>query len=162
MSYDYAQAKKMADEIVSVLKPFCVQCEIAGSIRRLKQHDIKDVEIVLVPANAHIFALREKINHQWGAPSIGVFPSKYTKIPGAFDIDIFTCSPETFGLNYFIRTGSDEFAKRALAHWKKITGGGYSEGARLHLKDGTPIATPTEQDVFDALKCPFVPPEKRK
>lgn len=162
MSYDYPQAKKLADEIASSLRPFCKQLEIAGSIRRLKQSGIKDIEIVLVPDMPKLYELRDVINHTWGVPAIGAFPSKYTRIRGAVNIDIFTCDVETFGLNFFIRTGSDSFAMKGLAHWKKITGGGYSEGARLHLKDGTKITTRTEQEVFEALKCPFVPPEKRE
>lgn len=162
MSYDYASAKKMADEIVATLSPFCRQCEIAGSVRRKKPGEIKDIEIVLVPDGQKLHELREVINSKWGKPIIGQFPSRYCRIRGLVNIDIFTCTIDTFGLNLWIRTGPADYVARGLAHWKKITGGGFSHEARLHLKDGTRVTTQTEQQVFNALKCPFLPPEKRR
>lgn len=43
-----AQAKTIAEEIVSTIEPYCERVLIAGSIRRGKA-DVKDIEIVAVP-----------------------------------------------------------------------------------------------------------------
>lgn len=163
MSYDYAHAKKIADDVIAVLKPFCPHfCEVAGSVRRMKQNGIKDVEIVACPDSKQLYEFSDIVNKRFGEPSIGRYPSKYLKIRSALDLDFFFATPETLGLVFFIRTGSAEFAQCALAQWKKITSGGYSHEARLHLADGTKISTPTEEDVFHALKWDYIPPEKRE
>jgi len=44
----YQEAKELADRRQADLAPYCDRIEIAGSVRRLKQTDIKDVEIVCV------------------------------------------------------------------------------------------------------------------
>jgi hypothetical protein len=48
-----------------------------------------------------------------------------------------------------------------LARWKQVTNGGMSRGGRLHLADGTAIATPEEGDVFAACRVVWVPPNER-
>lgn len=151
----------LATGIRNKLLPLCLRCEIAGSIRRKKPSMIKDVEICLVPNPQHLFEIKDLINSAWGKPAIGAFPSKYCRIRAYVNIDFFIPTLPEWGLNFFIRTGSAEFAQRALAHWKKITGGGYSESCQLHYKDGIICPTPEETDVFQALQCKFLPPEKR-
>jgi DNA polymerase/3'-5' exonuclease PolX len=158
MTLDYAL--KSADQIVGCLRLYCHRIEVAGSVRRKKPADIKDIEIVLIPKTSLAGALATMINTQWGRPSIGVWPAKYTKIRSACSIDIFTVTPETWGLLFFIRTGPAEFSHKALTRWKQLTGG-HSEGGRLTNPDGTRIATPEEKDVFAALQWDFIPPEKR-
>lgn len=161
-------AQHMAEEVRAAIAPLSAigdnnkpLCFVAGSVRRLKPDLIKDVEIVFVPNNARLFDLIEIINHKWGEPAIGKFPSKYTRIRGRYNIDIFCCSRDTIGLNYFIRTGSDSFVRRALAEWKKKTGGGYSQDDQLRDRHGNIVPTPSEQHVFAALGWRFVNPELR-
>ena len=62
-----------------------------------------------------------------------------------------------------------------LARWKRITGGGYSQFAQLHLADreeqgpdgalvkvrGAVVPTLEEEDVFTACKMAWVMPEER-
>lgn len=159
MNYD--EAIVLAMDVKRILDPLCNQCQVAGSIRRKKSFDIKDVEIVAVPNIAHIHEFMKVVNGHWGPPMVGKFPSKYTRIRGLVNLDLFWCDKETFGLNFFIRTGSAEYVMRALAHWKKITKGGYSKDARLHRANGEIVSTPTEEAVFTALQCAYMPPEKR-
>lgn len=160
-------AQRRADEVLAVLRPLCLRCEVAGSVRRKKPTDIKDIEIVLIPHPEHLAELKDAINNRWGTPQIGAWPSKYCKIRAALNLDIFTVTPETWGLLFFIRTGPAEFGQRALTFWKTVTNGGYSKDGILHLADGTPVPTPEEEDVFRVLekysgtRCPFVPPERR-
>jgi DNA polymerase/3'-5' exonuclease PolX len=151
----------MASEVRTSLAPLCKAFEVAGSIRRQKMDMIKDCEFVIIPDNAKLFELASIINSKWGEPQIGKFPSKYVRIRGRFNLDIFVNTRETFGLNYFIRTGPDSFCRRALAAWKIKTSGGYSEDCQLHTADGKIVPTPTEASVFAALGWNFVKPENR-
>lgn len=167
MNYDDAFSK--AEEIRKAIEPFCLpdRCAIAGSIRRKKPVDIKDIEIVALPDltdSKKFDGLRKAINgNLFGSVDIGAFPSKYTRVVGSVcNIDFFWQSKASWGLNLFIRTGPADFAMRALAHFKKITNGGYSLNANLYLSDGTLVPTPHEEDVFAALKCKWIPPERRK
>jgi len=160
-------AKNKADEIVGLLTPFCIpgHCMVVGSVRRCVPEP-RDIEVVACPdlANQNHFDYTVNLlkSGRIGVVQKGMFPARYTQLMGTIcNVDIFWCDKRTYGLNLFIRTGSAQFAKDALVHWKKITNGGYSEGAILHLADGTPVPTPTEQVVFEALKCKWVPPEKR-
>lgn len=165
MNYD--DAKQKADEILTAVRPFCHRAEIAGSIRRKKSVDIKDIEICAVPNSVYARELAFIVNRKWGEPQQGKFPSKYTKVRCLANIDFFWPTKETWGLIYFIRTGPAEFGQRMLAYWKTITKGGYSEDGILHLADGTPVPTLEEEDVFKVLEhygqrpCPFIAPERR-
>jgi DNA polymerase/3'-5' exonuclease PolX len=161
-----SEGKSRAQEIIQRLLPFCSRIAVAGSIRREKP-EVRDIEICAVP-RVSLEALREiaaTVNHTWGTPQKGAFPSKYTCVRGMVDIDFFWPSKETWGLVYFIRTGSDDFVRRALTHWKKITNGGFSQGAKLFKPDGKGgfihVPTPEEIDVFTALEVKQVAPQKR-
>lgn len=157
-----ASALNIAEEVKVALAQYCHQIEVAGSVRRRKLVDIKDIEIVAVPRAASLMDLQRLVNSCWGEPSIGRFPSKYTRIRGAYNLDLFWCTAETFPLNLFIRTGPADYSHRGLVRWKQVSGGGWSKDARLHRADGTLVDLKTEEDVFQALRWPWSPPEERK
>lgn len=158
---DYQHALEYANEIIGTLSPYCTRVGIAGSVRRKKKIDIKDIEVVAIPRTTNLYELAAIVNSKWGIPSAGAFPSRYTKVRGAYAIDFFWTDPKRWGMIYFIRTGPAEFVQHALAHWKRITKGGYSEEGILHTPDGKPVETPEEKDVFIQLRTNFIPPEQR-
>ena len=49
LAMNYTEAKAIADDLVAQVAPYCQRVEIAGSIRRGKAEDIKDVELVVIP-----------------------------------------------------------------------------------------------------------------
>ena len=153
-------AKQSAQEIREELERFCLRVEIAGSIRREK-FEVGDIEIVAIPDARHLFELKKLVNTKWGTPSKGAFPSKFTMIRGRLSIDIFWPNLRTWGLTYFIRTGSADFVRGALIHWKKLYGKeAHSEDCQLfNGKEFVP--TPEESDVFHALKTPYIEPQDR-
>lgn len=118
-----------------------------------------------MPNPLYFSELKAIVNARWGKPKIGPFPSKYTAIRSILNLDLFWATKENFGLVLFIRTGPKGFVIRALAHWKQITNGGYSDEAVLWKPNGQggfePVPTPEEADVFTALNRKFVPPEHR-
>lgn len=156
------KAEEIAERVVNDIKPFCLRVEVAGSVRRKKLDDIKDLEIVAFPNNKFLLELRAVVNNKYGPPQAGAFPSKYTKIRGLYPIDFFWANQNNWGMIYFIRTGSADFVKRALGHWKKISKGGSCSEGILYDGDGMMVPTYEEIDVFKALKTGFIQPEKRK
>ncbi len=85
-------------------------------------------------------------------------------------VDVFVCNAETWGLNFMIRTGSgvgpsglpaDGFAPAMLVRWKQVSGGGMAYEAQLRGANGGTHATPEEQDVFEACRVRWIPPEHR-
>ena len=76
-------------------------------------------------------------------------------------VDVFLCNPETWGLNYLIRTGSADFSRAVLMRWKAISGGGRSDGLRLTWPDGRHEPAPEETDVFRVCRMEWVIPSRR-
>lgn len=156
------EAKKLSRTILETLSPYCDRIEVAGSIRRNKRYGVKDIEIVAIPQNKRLFELAHHVNRTWGEPTIGAFPSHYTRIRGAVNIDFFWCNkPEKWGLLFFIRTGPADYVQRALTQWKEQTGGGYSRECVLYDRHKIPHYTPQEEDVFTALGWKWQEPERR-
>ena len=153
-------AQPIAQEIRDELERFCLRIEIAGIIRREK-FEVGDIEIVAVPDSRQLYELRKLVNTKWGTPTKGAFPSKFTMIRGRFNIDIFWPNLRTWGLTYFIRTGSADFVRGALSHWKRLHGEkAHSEDCQLF--DGKQfVPTEEEKDVFTALRTPFIEPQDR-
>ncbi len=83
---------------------------------------------------------------------------------GKIQVDLFTATPENWGLIYLIRTGSSEFSQRVVTALRTR---GYcsSEGQVYRLRGGEPhgdpIPTPTEDDVFKLAGMRFISPTER-
>jgi len=90
---------------------------------------------------------------------------------GWIALDLFSVLGDAqWGLIFMIRTGSgvgpsgtpiDGFGPAMLARWKQVSGGGYSLGGCLRERDGTPVSTPEEEDVFRVCRAVWMPPEER-
>jgi len=165
----------IAEQLVRDLSPLAERLEIAGSIRR-RCDQVRDIELCALVRSEP--SLIESVNLQ---PDLRLRDAlvarsalvlrkgpKYTQTilndetVGPVAVDLFqTCRPQAWGLLLFIRTGSPDFVRRALAHWKRITNGGFSQNNCLRLPDGTLVDTSAEHQVFTNLQCPWVPPEKR-
>jgi len=93
---------------------------------------------------------------------------KYIKfVSSQMNVDLFLCTPETWGCIFLIRTGSAEFARRVVT--RRVYGGWcpnhlrFSDG-RLWEYRGTELValdTPEESDVFREMGLAFIPPEQR-
>jgi len=159
----HSEAKLIADELISVLEPYCIRIEIAGSVRR-KKANVKDIEICLVPKNKNkLFNI------------LGLFLLKYNKDFKYFkngerykqfefkgiNIDMFIGNENNWGLLFAVRTGPAEFSTKILSTWKKVSKGGYSKDGYLHDGEDKMIFTPEETDVFTLCKMEFIEPEFR-
>jgi len=143
------------------LKPLADKIEIGGSIRRRKPM-VGDIEIIALVNS-------DGVGNELLRRSIVTLKNgqKYKQViikppAGPVVVDLFqTRNPAEWGMLFFIRTGSADFVRRALGHWKKISDGGECRENILYRGDGSMVQTFDETAVFAALKCPFVTPERR-
>jgi DNA polymerase/3'-5' exonuclease PolX len=183
-------AEEVARRLTAVMAPFCLRVEIAGSIRR-SCPEVKDVELVAVPRwsdrPAPIQSLfveeSERVNllHEWAtheAVGTGVRwikpgtsevvdwepkpEGKYWRalVDDTVKLDLFLAAPENYGMIMAIRTGCAEFSQALMTYAKHRTGY-HVEGGYLRDREGAPLETPEERDVFDLLGVDFVKPKER-
>ena len=173
----YDEAKKVADDLLVLLGDHFERLEIAGSLRR-KKDLIGDIELVgiLQTIKVGLFGFSEVLPTRAITDLMARFGykaekagEKYIKFVSSrkMSVDLFLCTPETWGCIFMIRTGSAEFARNMVT--RRVLGGwcpnhlGFSEG-RLWEYQGTELValeTPEEEDVFREMGLDFIPPEFR-
>lgn len=155
------EAQRLADFVISHLKPYVNLIAVAGSVRR-KRPTCHDIDIVLIPrpiafvwptfiekAMADIEGLKIK-----GGDKLMQFELRKQQV------DLYRASEEDWGMQLLRWTGSAE-------HNVKLCNRAISLGMKLAVshgleKDGKVIASMTEEDIFKALRLRYVPPEERE
>lgn len=158
-----AVADAIAQRVRRQLLPHCLRCEVAGSIRRRKPN-VNDIEIVAIPKPYTSLPLFldgvALVVNQW--PKVkGELPCKYTRrrLPDGIELDLFFATPENWGFIFGIRTGSRDFSGQVLGRgWVR---NGYHGVDGMLTKDGIPVPTPEEHDLFRLAGVPWTPPERR-
>lgn len=186
------QALVLAEELVTLLSPFCERLEIVGSLRRLRP-DVGDIELLAVPKRSEIMAmdlfgerpdqaividsLHERCNELYldGTLTLRLdknghhaFGFKYKRLSYRdVGLDLFcVLAPAQWGVLSLIRTGSADWAHRLVTPVEQ--GGWCSKGC--YFRDGAlwtvdapdPLHTPDEWSVFDYLDLPYTEPEFRE
>jgi DNA polymerase/3'-5' exonuclease PolX len=168
-------AKEIADNYVDALRPSCDRIEIAGSIRR-RRPKVNDIEIVCIPSvrMGGLFNDQPERVPSWYAFFDEVADSMWTIVKGnasgkymhidlnpyGIKIDLFTATPQNWGLIYAIRTGSAAYSHKVLATgWVR---NGYKSVDGLLMKDGEAVPTPLEEDLFRYAGVAWVDPTKRE
>lgn len=159
-----AEAQAKAEGVVVSLAPYCKRIEIAGSIRR-ECPEVGDIEIVLIPDTSKLFQYVDAINKYTKVKGDPL--GKYTqrRHPSGCIIDIFICTPQTWGPVCFIRTGSAGYIYQIMCKQKKALIR-FHEGRLWNCaSDGTyenPIEGINEEsDVFKALNMDWIEPKMR-
>ena len=177
----YSTVMPIAEALIERLAPACHRIEVAGSLRR-QCDEIGDIELIAVPIlNAGLMpgvpGAVSKINFldMWASPHIQIIKDgdKYkqftfkTKNKQQYQVDLFLQpDPQTWGVNYMIRTGSKDFARRMVTSTEN---GGFRpwryrvENARvIDIESNLPLPTPEEMDVFTFWNMEFIPPKNRQ
>lgn len=176
---NYTTTKKIADEIVATLAPFCERIEIAGSVRREKQDGIHDVEVVAISkrpvlafggstlpllhkrtdelrAESVMLPRLDKLNRPaWGEK---FRRAKWNDVP----FDLFIATPETWGVIFTIRTGNADFSHLLVT--KQWEGGAMPNDMFVcdgRLWNDHELYTPEEKDVFKAIGLEWIEPHNR-
>ena len=174
---NYAEALHIAEKLKADLAPYCERVEIAGSIRRRKQTDIKDIEIVCIPKRWFSgFGWTETLSEsflddafpslikEWGAKCIkngGKY--KQVELPWS-KLDLFITTPECWGVIFAIRTGPADYSKWLVTPRK--WGGALPDrymvrDGRVWDSDPEALDTPEEDDFFAALELEMPEPWER-
>lgn len=164
----YNTAHRYATELKNRLSPFVKKAEIAGSIRRRKPQDIKDIEIVCIPEEIQVIGdlFSQKtvrvpgfINwvNQWnrikGDPEEGKYCQREI-IPGVI-LDLFIADEDNFGWQYLLRTGPSEFNINIILPRLKDRGVLSVDG--YLTRDGERIPVSREEEVFALAEMDFIP-----
>lgn len=179
-----SEAMPLAAGLVAAMRPYCERVQIAGSLRRGREQ-VGDIELVAIPrweqrAGRALFG-EEGVNllHEWAVGPgrewvCWIKPATAEIVPwqprpegqywrglvgDGIKLDLLLASPESWGVDLLIRTGSAEW-NLALMTYAKRRGTPFS-GGRLRDHTGRPVPTPEEEDVFGALGLAWVEPAER-
>ena len=173
-----AEARKIADEIVAAIRPFCVRAEVAGSVRRRKEV-VGDVEIVAIPSDFDgLTAALSKFGQHIkpGVPDVIPWqPKKNAKylrlrLSQGINLDVFCANVDNWGPLFVMRTGSGTgpngspwggFVPQVFKRWKKVSGGGRMTDCMPTTVDGVQLACAEETDFFELLGLEWVDPWDR-
>jgi DNA polymerase/3'-5' exonuclease PolX len=170
------QAQRLAEKIVTEIRPFCERVEIAGSIRRRKP-TVGDIEIVCIPRHQpdlfgdpgeslldiKLLELLKEGRLSKGRKN-GDKQKEFIVPSGGCQLDLFITSPDCWPVIFTVRTGSEDFTKRLVTQKNK---GGLlpsnlhvDEGRVWKTDEGTPLALKEEADLL-ALCGGWVEPWER-
>ena len=166
--------------LIERLAPFCLpgKCVVAGSTRR-RNPEPRDLEIVCIPKvemkQADFFSPPVPVRVPGFAKIVDEFEAikgcaatgKYTqRIVGdtgrKVKLDLFMVTPENFGTQFAVRTGSDVFAHKVLAvgwvkkHLKSVDG-----FLRDHDGGGAVVPVYEERQLFELLQIKWLEPWER-
>ena len=177
----YAEALRVAVELVWLFTPACEQVVVAGSLRR-RRPTVSDIEIVAEPRyeevadglfdTARVSALdallgsftrrpvtlrradgSEEVQTRDGAAYKAL---AYRGLP----VDLFLVDPQhaDWGVILTIRTGPADFSRELVTRCR--TWGRRVQGGRLYVR-GQYQPCPTEREFFAAVGMPWLEPEDR-
>lgn len=152
-----AEAERLARAISEL--PGIRRVEVAGSVRRCREV-IRDLDFVVAAED-----LPDDLGHRLGQ-LVGV-TEFVGHAPGEFSLrfasdtmaDVYVCSPRAFGFTLLRATGNREHVNHLEERAAAL---GLSWTDRGLVRDGSPLETPDEADVYRALDMQFVPPELRE
>lgn len=184
------QAKAIGLTFCALIEDACEQLCIGGSVRR-GLPDVGDLEVVAVAKTSPVLDMFGEptgalvdhlavcladlesagaIARHTPAPSWGPLHKRIAFM--GMVIDLYGCEPGRWGWVLALRTGPAEFTRRLVVDKDHYTKDGRSGLMPAHLRfeggwltsrtSGQRIATPTEEDLFDALGLPCLPPERRR
>jgi DNA polymerase (family 10) len=150
----------LANEVLTQLQslPEVERANVAGSVRRMKE-TIGDVDFLVIstdPARVmDFFVSRAGVVKVWGQ---GATKSS-VRLKEGFDMDLRVIPPESYGaaLQYFTGSKDHNIALRKIAidQGYKLSEYGLFQGPKM-------IAAETEEEVYQKLGMPWIPPELRE
>ena len=173
---ELTKAREIAEELKSLLEPGCARIEIAGSIRRQKP-EVGDIELLVIPKYGGLACGVNMLDQQLidlmlggvldyrlskrGSRVYGPKNKLMVHVPSGFGVDIFSTTEECWVVSLVVRTGGAETNKRIAT--RAILKGWHfrAYGDGFDTPDGH-IICHSEQEVFEAVGLPYLPPEKRE
>lgn len=162
----HTQALQTAEALVDLLRMHCERIEIAGSIRR-GEPMVGDVEIVAIAKDSLLPFTDDLVQRGIGAKAL--YGEKNTTRWGGkyrgvqyqgMKCELFIAEPDNYGATLWLRTGGGDKNKFVMQHLIRTNAPVRTSEGYWHYK-GALVPTPEEQDVYDLLGLPFIPPAER-
>jgi DNA polymerase (family X) len=155
-----SMAMAVAEEIVAELSTLsgCVDCTYAGSLRRMRE-SIGDVDILAAARDSK--PLMDAFTNQPGEV-IARGPTKSSiRTATGLQVDLRVVPPEVWGaaLQYFTGSKAHNIRVREIAVRKGLK---LSEYGLFRAEDDELIVSETEQEVYEQLGLPWIPPALRE
>jgi DNA polymerase/3'-5' exonuclease PolX len=179
-----AHAQGIAQELITILNPFCDRIEVAGSVLR-KKNICKDIELVIIPKQEITFEglfkdeevitypidkfLWEDYRFDFRLNKDGkrMYGDKNklllfeTEKYGIIALDIFTADQSNFMMVKFIRTGGAENNKKIA-----ITANQLGMSLKIYEscftdRRGFTYRMDSEEQIYKFLDLPYLKPEER-
>ena len=167
----YSSAKQAADRLLATLKnqDGVLRCDVAGSLRR-KKEVIGDIDILISAKRSAVQRLMETFTSHPDVESIiGKGETKSSVILSSgihCDLRIVDNAEYPFALAYFTGSKEHNVSMRTLAKrfgWSLNEYGFSSLGSsETRGKAKQLVKCTTEEDIYSALGCSYVPPELRE
>lgn len=156
------QADQLATDLHDHMEscPGIQQMQWAGSYRRLRE-TVGDLDLLVV-ADDPAAAMDHLESYPYHASTIGRGDTKISiRVDKAFQVDMRCVDSDQFGaaLQYFTGSQAHNIRTRRIA---KQLGLKINEYGVFRLDDDSKIAGKTEQDVYQAIKLPWIAPELRE
>lgn len=153
------EGRRIADEVIARLKPYCSRVEVAGSIRR-ECHFVNDVDIVLIPQEPLGMAGLLAVISDMGEIAANGPKIKRLLYHGV-EVDLYIGTPEICATLLLIRTGSMRSNIRLCGIAKAKGWYLKADGEGLLNEAGQRIAGDTESSIYDALGLKYQQPTER-
>src|SRR5438270_4515679 len=158
----FPEAWILADSFLATLRslPGVLRAEIAGSVRRVRE-TVRDLDLLVVSDEpeamggefAHLPQVNEVISQASSTATI--------RVRSGMQVDLRAVKLESFGAAWQVFTGSPAHNAQLQARAEglgKLT----ITATGVFNADGTRIAGATEEEVFEAVGCAWIPPELRE
>ena len=158
----FPEAWILADSFLATLRslPGVVRAEIAGSVRRASE-TVRDLDLLVASHDpdslgrefARLPQVDEVLSSTSGATTI--------RVRSGMQVDLRAVQPETFGAAWHHFTGSAAHNAQLQVQADRL-GKLTINASGVFKPDGTRIAGETEDEVYAALGCAWIPPELRE
>ncbi|MDE2104213.1 MAG: hypothetical protein KGL39_43655 [Patescibacteria group bacterium] len=181
--FPLARALAVANEIKSLLAPFCERIEIAGSLRRGKP-EVGDVELLFIPrvesrqedffSSAPVDLAAEMIENMLASQLLAKRPAKTgvftwgdlnklaVHLPSGIPVDLFSePNAEDWARSLVIRTGPRESNINLITTAAKLGIGVHAYGVGLTDRNGNRIPCESELEFFKICGVTYREPNER-
>lgn len=161
------EALPLAHALVDYLKalPGVLNVAYCGSLRRGKE-TIGDIDIAVAAEPQFADAISTAVTkHTFAASTIQAGPSKTSILTGhGVQVDVRTVPPKSWGaaLQYFTGSQHHNVKLRQLALKKGYTLNEFALSKLNADKSETPVASETEEQIYNTLGLAWIPPEMRE
>ena len=158
----FPEAWILADAFLETLRamPDVVRAEISGSVRRARE-TVSDLDLLVASrdpeATGREFARLPQVNEVLSeTPGVATI-----RVRSGMQVDLRAVKPENFGAAWQTYTGSPSHHAQLQAQAERF-GKLTINDAGVFTADGTRIAGVTEEEVYAAVGCAWIPPELRE